>query len=107
MARLDALQRAWPMTDASEIIGELSVLYFAMSKFNTHFPAIGTFLLTYHLPGTNGLSYSSCFVEGRKATGLNRSFRQPLLFDPMVFLFSLRLTLTTDTFVPRPFYSPP
>lgn len=41
MARLDALQRAWPMSDASDLIGELSILYFAMSKFKTHFPAIG------------------------------------------------------------------
>ncbi|KAH6910426.1 hypothetical protein BKA70DRAFT_1371189 [Coprinopsis sp. MPI-PUGE-AT-0042] len=40
MARLDALQRAWPMSDASDLIGELTILYFAMSKFKAHFPAI-------------------------------------------------------------------
>lgn len=40
MARLEALQRAWPMSDTSDLIGELSILYFAMSKFNSHFPAI-------------------------------------------------------------------
>jgi len=41
IGRLDALEQAWHMGDSSELMGELSVLCYAMAKLDSHFPVVG------------------------------------------------------------------
>ncbi|EAU91627.1 hypothetical protein CC1G_09309 [Coprinopsis cinerea okayama7 len=40
VSRLDVLERAWPMSDTSDVINELGILLYAMTKLGNHFPVV-------------------------------------------------------------------
>ncbi|TFK25719.1 hypothetical protein FA15DRAFT_590018 [Coprinopsis marcescibilis] len=41
IGRLDRIEQAWPMGDSVEIINDLGVLLYALTKFDNHFPSVG------------------------------------------------------------------
>ncbi|KAF6761179.1 hypothetical protein DFP72DRAFT_1062206 [Ephemerocybe angulata] len=40
VSRLDALERTWPLSGTSEVIGELASLMYAMNQLSIHFPLV-------------------------------------------------------------------
>ncbi|KAJ3537951.1 hypothetical protein NMY22_g5379 [Coprinellus aureogranulatus] len=44
VSRLDALERTWPLSDSSEIVGQLATLVYAMNQLSLHFPFVGSAL---------------------------------------------------------------